>query len=145
MYLGSGLHPSAKGIVLSSASCAGCQKTTTLCSLCLWCRTPQWKSNCLCLSGLLERVAGWWVCAGLITQPLAASTAFGCAASTSLAAPASRGSCCASAVCHRLRPAVCACCCCVGGAGGCPELADEGGSFGGLLFLLEAFIEICSI
>lgn len=132
MYLGSGLHPSAKGIALSSASRAGCQKQKSLCrSRCSWCRAPQWKSSCLCLSGLLERVAGRWVCAGLITQPLAASTALGCAASTLLGAPASRGSCCASAVCHRLRPAVCACCRSVGGAGGCPELANEGGSFWG--------------
>lgn len=79
--------------VLSSASPLLCRMPEVLSFLllCLWSRTPQWKSSCLCPSGLLERVVGWWVCAGLITQPPNGSTALVCPTSASLlSAPASR-------------------------------------------------------
>lgn len=125
-----------RGGVLISASPLLCRMPEVLSflSLCLWSRALQWKSSCLCPSGLLERVVGLWVCAGLITQPLTASAALECPTSASLlSAPASRARPPSVVLCERSLPPGWSCCVCVcylgvGGAGGCPEFAAEGGS-----------------
>lgn len=89
-------------------------------SLRLRSRTLRWKSSCLCPSGLLERVVGWWVCAGLITQPPPASA-------PRRRPAAERTRFLSVALCERSPPPGCSCRG-VGGAGGCPELIAEGGS-----------------
>lgn len=101
--------------VLSSASPLLCRMPEVLSFLllCLWSRTPQWKSSCLCPSGLLESVVGWCVCAGLITQPLTASAALVCPTSTLLlSAPASRAWLPSAVLCeHSLPPGWSRCVC----------------------------------